>query len=132
MTGFDVTAIRQDFPILAERMPGDKRLVFLDSGASAQKPKAVIDAMEQAYSKEYANIHRGVYHLSQLATDRFEASRKKVQTLMNAASDREIIFTRNATEGINLVAESWGLSNLKRGDNLMRDFPYYHAVYPTL
>ena len=124
---FDVSAIRKDFPILADTMPGGKRLTFLDSAASAQKPQAVIDAMAHAYGHEYANIHRGVYHLSQVATDRFEAARRKVQAFLGATSDREIIFTRNATEAINLVAMSWGHANLQAGDQVILSEMEHHA-----
>jgi cysteine desulfurase / selenocysteine lyase len=124
---FDVAAIRRDFPILAEIMPGGKHLTFLDSAASAQKPQAVIDAMAQAYGHEYANIHRGVYYLSQIATDHFEAARRKVQNFLGAKADREIIFTRNATEAINLVAMSWGHANLKAGDQIILSEMEHHA-----
>jgi cysteine desulfurase/selenocysteine lyase len=124
---FDIEAIRRDFPILSDLMPGDKRLTFLDSAASAQKPQAVIDAVAQAYGHEYANIHRGVYHLSQLATDHFEAARRKVQAFLGARADREIIFTRNATEAINLVAMSWGHANLKQGDQVILSEMEHHA-----
>lgn len=124
---FDIEAIRKDFPILAETMPGGKKLTFLDSAASAQKPQAVIDAMANVYGHEYANIHRGVYYLSQIATDHFEAARRKVQGFLGAAHDREIIFTRNATEAINLVAASWGRANLKEGDQVILSEMEHHA-----
>ena len=100
---FDVTRIRQDFPILSREVHG-KRLVFLDSAASAQKPRAVIDAERRFYETEYANVHRGVYWLSQRATEAFEAAREKVRGLLNARETREIVFVRGATEAINLVA----------------------------
>ena len=106
---FDVARIRQDFPILAREVRG-KRLVFLDSAASAQKPRIVIDAERRVYEAEYANVHRGVYWLSQRATDAFEAAREKVRQLLNAREPREIVFVRGATEAINLVAQSYGLS----------------------
>jgi cysteine desulfurase/selenocysteine lyase len=124
---FDIAAIRKDFPILAETMPGGKKLTFLDSAASAQKPQAVIDAMANVYGHEYANIHRGVYYLSQIATDHFEAARRKVQGFLGAAHDREVIFTRNATEAINLVAASWGRANLKEGDQVILSEMEHHA-----
>lgn len=124
---FDVQAIRKDFPILDDLMPGGKRLTFLDTAASAQKPRVVIDAMSRVYGHEYANIHRGVYHLSQLATDHFEAARRKVQGFLGAKFDREIIFTRNATEAINLVATSWGHANLKAGDQIILSEMEHHA-----
>src|SRR5207247_5193411 len=115
---YDVEAIRRDFPILSRTVHG-KPLVFLDSAASAQKPKMVIDAVTSCYSEEYANIHRGVYFLSQLATEKFEGARKKVQHFLNAAEAREIVFTRNATEAINLVASSYGRRFLERGDEII-------------
>jgi cysteine desulfurase/selenocysteine lyase len=124
---FDIEAIRKDFPILAETMPGGKKLTFLDSAASAQKPQVVIDAMANVYGHEYANIHRGVYYLSQIATDHFEAARRKVQGFLGAAHEHEIIFTRNATEAINLVAASWGRANLKEGDQVILSEMEHHA-----
>src|SRR5690606_40049060 len=95
--GFDVGRIRAVFPILAEKVHG-KPLVFLDSGASAQKPRAVIDAMTRMYEKTYANVHRGIYHLSQAATDEFEKAREAVARFIGTPDGREIVFTRNATE----------------------------------
>ena len=123
---FDVAKIRADFPILAKPMSG-KRLVFLDSGASAQKPQAVIDAVSYVYESEYANIHRGVYELSQKATAAYDAARRKVQLLLGAESDREIVFTRNATEAINLVAHSWGRTFLREGDQVILSEMEHHA-----
>src|SRR5471030_695727 len=107
---FDAEAIRAEFPILARKVHG-KPLVYLDSAASAQKPRAVIDSMSRFYEEDYANIHRGVHFLSQRATDAFEAARAKVARFTNAAKADEIVFTRNATESINLVAQSWGRKN---------------------
>ncbi|MCP4327127.1 MAG: cysteine desulfurase [Alphaproteobacteria bacterium] len=122
----DVSAIRADFPILAEKMYG-KDLVFLDSAASAQKPRQVIDAISTAYETAYANVHRGAYRLSGLATDAFEAARKKAQRFLNAASEKEIIFTRNTTEGINLVAASYGRKFLKEGDEVLITHMEHHS-----
>jgi cysteine desulfurase / selenocysteine lyase len=104
---FDVHRIRQDFPILSQPQHG-KPLVFLDSGASAQKPRAVIDAMTRCMETAYANVHRGAYRLSEVATDAYEAARGAVARFINAPDAREVVFTRNSTEAINLVAHSWG------------------------
>ena len=123
---FDVTRIRQDFPILARKVRG-KRLVFLDSAASAQKPQIVIDAERRVYEAEYANVHRGVYWLSQRATDAFEAAREKVRQLLNARETREIIFVRGATEAINLVAQSYGRCFLSAGDEVLITHMEHHA-----
>ncbi|HEX6101778.1 MAG TPA: cysteine desulfurase [Alphaproteobacteria bacterium] len=127
---YDVEAIRRDFPILSRTVHG-KPLVFLDSAASAQKPQAVIDAVTSCYAEEYANIHRGVYFLSQLATEKFEGARKKVQRFLNAGEVREIVFTRNATEAINLVAASYGRKFLKRGDAvLLTEIEHHSNIVP--
>lgn len=123
---FDIERIRADFPILAEKIHG-KPLVFLDSGASAQKPRAVIDAMTRMYEHTYANVHRGIYHLSQAATDEFEKAREAVARFIGAPESREIIFTRNATEAINLVAYSWGQNFLKPGDEVLISHLEHHA-----
>jgi cysteine desulfurase/selenocysteine lyase len=123
---FDVARIRQDFPILARGVHG-KRLVFLDSAASAQKPQFVIDAERRVYEAEYANVHRGVYWLSQRATDAFEAAREKVRQLLNARETREIIFVRGATEAINLVAQSYGRCFLSAGDEVLITHMEHHA-----
>ena len=123
---FDVARQRADFPILAERVY-DKPLVFLDSAASAQKPQSVIDAVAHCYSHEYANIHRGVYWLSQRATEAYEGARVKVQHFINAASEREIVFTKSTTEAINLVATSHGAAALKAGDEIILSQLEHHA-----
>ena len=123
---FDVTRIRQDFPILSREVHG-KRLVFLDSAASAQKPRPVIDAERRVYETEYANIHRGVYWLSQRATEAFEAAREKVRSLLNARETREIVFVRGATEAINLVAQSYGRHFLSMGDEVLITHMEHHA-----
>ncbi len=123
---YDVEAVRRDFPILSTKVHG-KPLVFLDSGASAQKPRQVIDTVRGVYEKGYANIHRGVYQLSQSATERFEAVRGKVAKFINAASAEEIVFTRNATEAINLVAQSYGRTFFKEGDEVVVSEMEHHA-----
>jgi len=122
----DVEAVRRDFPIFEQTMRG-KPLVFLDTAASAQKPRQVIDRMAHFYADEYASIHRGVYQLSELATFEFEKARGKIARFINAASPREIIFTRNATESINLVAQTWGRENLGEGDEIVITGMEHHA-----
>ena len=123
---FDVERVRADFPILAEKIYG-KPLVFLDSAASAQKPRAVLDAMRHLYEHEYANVHRGLYYLSEVATNRYEEARTTVARLLNAKHDHEVIFTRNATEAINLVAATWGRAFLKPGDEIIVSEMEHHA-----
>ena len=108
----DWTKVREDFPILAGRDERGRRVAFLDSAASSQKPEAVITALDRYYRETNANIHRGVYDLSERATAQYEAARHMVADFINAASPREIIFVRNATEAINLVAMSWGRRNI--------------------
>jgi len=125
-TALDIARIRADFPILSLPSNG-KRLVFLDTAASAQKPRQVIDAESHVYEAEYANIHRGVYDLSQRATAAYDKARTKVRKFINAASDREIVFVRNATEGVNLVAQTWGRKNLKQGDQIILSEMEHHA-----
>ena len=111
----DVQRIRADFPYLEELANG-KPVAFLDSAASTQKPRQVLDALHDFYSHRYANVHRGVYRLAERATEGYEGAREKVRAFVNAPSTREIVFTRSATEGINLVAYAWGLENLGPGD----------------
>ena len=123
---FDADSVRADFPILSRTVHG-KPLVFLDSGASAQKPRAVIDAISQCYEAEYANIHRGVYELSAKATQAYEGARARVQRFMNARSASEIVFTKGATEAINLVATSWGGAFLGEGDEVVLSVLEHHA-----
>lgn len=123
---FNVEAIRRDFPIFEQTMRG-KPLVFLDSAASAQKPQCVIDRMANFYSNEYASIHRGVYQLSEVATFEFEKARGKLARFINAANPREIIITRNATESINLVAQTWGRRHLSRDDEILVTGMEHHA-----
>ena len=122
----DVEAVRADFPILATEVNG-KPLVFLDSAASAQKPRQVMDAMVHHYETGYANIHRGVYKLSQVSTQAYEGTREKVARFLGAADSREIVFTRNATEGINLVAQTWGKANVGPGDEILITQMEHHA-----
>ena len=123
---YDVNRIRADFPILSRTVHG-KPLVYLDNGASAQKPQCVIDAVSRAYAEEYANVHRGLHFLSNLATDRFEAARETVRAFLNAASAEEIVFTRNATEAINLVAYSFGQAFIDEGDEIIVSLLEHHS-----
>jgi cysteine desulfurase/selenocysteine lyase len=123
---FDVDAIRQDFPVLHQQVDG-KPLVYLDSGASSQKPLSVIQAMDECYRTYYANVHRGIYQLSEKTSASYEEARKKVARFINAKSWREVIFTRNATESINLVAYTWGRQNIKAGDTILLTEMEHHA-----
>ena len=123
---FDLEAVRGDFPILAEPIHG-KRLVYLDSGASAQKPRAVLDRMMHAYTHEYANVHRGLHTLANRATEAFEASREAVRGFLNAARAEEIVFTRSATEAINLVAASFAGPRLGEGDEIVLSVMEHHS-----
>ncbi len=122
---FDVERVRADFPVLQQSVHG-KPLTYLDSGASAQKPSAVLEAMDEVYRTCYANVHRGAYYFSQHLTDRYEGVRAKVARLLNAASDQEIVFTRNVTEAINLVAHSFG-NRLAAGDEVIISEMEHHA-----
>ena len=126
LIGYDVESVREDFPILKQEIYG-KPLVFLDSAASAQKPRAVIEAMKHCYEEEYANIHRGVYYLSMRATEAFEEARDKVRRFLNAAESREIVFVRGATEAINLVAQSYGRTFLREGDEIVITAMEHHS-----
>ena len=123
---FDVARIRADFPILKQKIHG-KPLVYFDNGATSQKPQSVIDALVQYYSAENSNIHRGVHSLSERATADYEAARAKVRRFINAQSDREIIFVRGATEAINLVAQSYGRTFLKSGDEILVSAMEHHS-----
>ena len=123
---YDIAALRADFPILSRQVYG-KPLVYLDSASSAQKPRHVIDAVSHLYETDYSNVHRGLHYLSGAATDAYEAAREKVRALINARSDKEIIFTRNATEAINLVAASYGRSFLGEGDEVVISAMEHHA-----
>ena len=123
---FDVQKVRADFPILAREVHG-KPLVYLDSAASAQKPRQVIDALNRVYSHEYANVHRGAYYLSETATAAYEAAREKVRGFINAPSIKEVVFTKGATEAINLVAATWGRAFLKPGDEVLITAVEHHS-----
>jgi cysteine desulfurase/selenocysteine lyase len=123
---FDLEKVRSDFPILSRPVHG-QRLVFLDSAASAQKPRAVIDAVRHCYEAEYANVHRGVYWLSARATQGYEGAREKVARFLNARDSAEIIFTRNATAAINLVANSFGSAFLRAGDEVVISWLEHHS-----
>jgi len=122
----DVGRIRADFPILAREAHG-KPLVYLDNAATTQKPQAVLDALMEAYGGYYSNIHRGVHLLSQLSTTAHEQARRKVKEFLNAREDREVVFTRNATESINLVASSYGRAFLREGDEVLISALEHHA-----
>ena len=123
---YDLAAIRADFPILAER-PYGKPLVYLDNAASAQKPRAVIERIVHAYEHEYSNVHRGLHYLANAATDAFEAAREKMRAFLNAGSTDEIIFTRGATEALNLVAASFGLAHIGEGDEIVLSIMEHHS-----
>src|SRR5215467_8121349 len=124
--GFDVARIRRDFPILGLNVHG-KPLVYLDNAATTQKPQAVIDALTRYYTSENANIHRGVHALSELATEHYEQARAKVQRFIGAAEASEIIFVRGTTEGINLVAQTWGRTHVGAGDEIIISALEHHS-----
>src|SRR2546423_187469 len=123
---YDVARIRKDFPALAMQVYG-KPLVYLDNAASAQKPQAVLDRLEKAYKTEYANVHRGLHYLANAATEAYEDAREKVRALLNAPRKEEIIFTRNATEAINLVAYTFGRERIKAGDEIVLSIMEHHS-----
>lgn len=123
---FDVEKVRADFPILSREVHG-KPLVYLDSGASAQKPQVVIDAISQAYESEYSNVHRGLHYLSNATTEAYEKSREQVRSFLNADSVDEIIFTKSATEAINLVANGYGVPTIKDGDEIVLSIMEHHS-----
>ncbi|MDR6634195.1 cysteine desulfurase/selenocysteine lyase [Phyllobacterium sp. 1468] len=125
-SGYDVEAVRQDFPILSREVYG-KPLVYLDNGASAQKPRAVIDMITHTYSNEYANVHRGLHFLSNAATDAYEKARENVRRFLNAASVDEIVFTKSATESINTVAYGYGMPNIGEGDEIVLSIMEHHS-----
>jgi cysteine desulfurase/selenocysteine lyase len=124
--GIDVERLRQDFPILGERVRG-RPLVYLDNAATSQKPRAVIEAVSRFYAAENANIHRGVHTLSERATVAYEGVRERVARFLNAASPREIVFTRGTTEAINLIAHSWGATSLRPGDEILVTAMEHHS-----
>jgi cysteine desulfurase / selenocysteine lyase len=123
---YDVHAIRADFPILSREVYG-KKLVYLDNAASAQKPRVVLDAMMKAYTEDYSNVHRGLHFLSNAATQAFEDARESVRRFINAPSVEQVIFTRNATEAINLVAQSYGGMVLGEGDEIVLSILEHHS-----
>lgn len=127
-TPLDVAAIRADFPILSRTVHG-KPLVYLDNAATSQKPRPVIDAMSRVFEEHNANIHRGVYEFSERTTALFEGAREKVARLINAPEAREVIFVRNATEGVNLVAYAWGEDNLRKGDRIVTTVLEHHSDF---
>ena len=126
LTLFDIVTLRREFPILNQAVNG-KTLAFLDSAASSQKPRRVIDCLEDYYQRYNANVHRGIYRLSEEATFAFERARGKVARFINARSQREIVFVRNTTEAINLVARSWGDANLREGDRILLSIMEHHS-----
>ena len=123
---FDVHKIRADFPILSRKVHG-RPLVYLDNGASAQKPQVVIDAVTRAYAEEYANVHRGLHYLSNLATEKYEGVRGIIRRFLNAASEDEIIYTTGTTQGINLVAYGWAMPRMQAGDEIVLSVLEHHA-----
>ena len=123
---YDITTIRADFPILSRQVNGNP-LVYLDNGASAQKPQVVIDAVTQAYSMEYANVHRGLHYLSNLATNKYEAVRGTIARFLNAPSERDIVFSTGTTEAINLVSYAWAAPRLQPGDEIILSIMEHHA-----
>ncbi|HYQ00574.1 MAG TPA: family 2A encapsulin nanocompartment cargo protein cysteine desulfurase [Polyangiaceae bacterium] len=124
---FDAHAIKQDFPILEERVHGTKRLIWLDNAATTQKPRAVIERLSYFYEHENSNIHRAAHTLAARATDAYEGARERVRRFLNASTAKEIVFTRGATEAINLVAKSWGARNVKAGDEIVLTVLEHHA-----
>ena len=123
---FDVLQIRKDFPILAREVNG-KPLVYLDNGASSQKPEVVIDAITRTYKDEYANVHRGLHYLSNVATEKYESVRGVVAKFLNASDENEIILNSGTTEGINMVAYGWAMEHMKKGDNIVLSVMEHHA-----
>ena len=123
---YDVAEVRRDFPILSREVHG-KPLVYLDNGASAQKPQVVIDAVTRAYAEEYANVHRGLHFLSNLATDKYEAVRGTIARFLNAAHEDEIIFTSGTTEAINLISYAWAAPRFQAGDEIVLSLLEHHA-----
>ncbi|MCX7900370.1 MAG: aminotransferase class V-fold PLP-dependent enzyme, partial [Methylocystis sp.] len=125
---YDVERIRADFPILAER-PYGKPLAYLDNAASAQKPRAVIERLTHFYEHEYANVHRGLHYLANAATEAYEGARESVRRFLNAGSADEIVFTRGATEGLNLVAAAYGHAHIKEGDEIILSLMEHPVSY---
>ena len=127
-SSLDVARIRADFPVLAQKAHG-KQVAYLDNAATSQKPRQVIDAMREVFEQYNANIHRGVYEFSEKTTAAFEGAREKTAAFINAASSREIVFVRNATEGVNLVAYTWGRENIKSGDRIVSTVLEHHSNF---
>jgi len=127
--GLDARKLRADFPVFDPPAHGERELAYLDSASSAQKPRQVLDAMRAFYETSYANVHRGVYELAERATEGYEGAREKVRALINARSIREVIFTGNVTQGLNLVAYAWGLDNLGPGDVVVATELEHHANF---
>jgi cysteine desulfurase/selenocysteine lyase len=125
-TVFNVSAIRADFPALAQQAHG-RPLVYLDNAATTQKPRQVIEALRRYYERDNANVHRGVHMMSERATEAYEGAREKIRAFVNAASVHEIVFTRNATESINLVARAWGDANVRAGDEVLITAMEHHS-----
>jgi len=123
---YDVARVREDFPILSMQVYG-KPLVYLDNAASAQKPKAVLDRLHEAYTSEYGNVHRGLHYLANTATEAYEGAREKVRAFLNAERAEEIVFTRNATEAINLVAYTFGRERIEEGDEIVLSIMEHHS-----
>ncbi|CUH76804.1 cysteine desulfurase [Tropicibacter naphthalenivorans] len=123
---YDVNALRKDFPILSRQVNG-KPLVYLDNGASAQKPQVVIEAVTKGYAEEYANVHRGLHYLSNLATDKYEGVREVIARFLGAPDPEEIVYTTGTTMGINLVAYGWAMPNLQAGDEIILSVMEHHA-----
>ena len=128
-SSIDVERIRADFPVLSQKVHGDKPVVYLDNAATSQKPRQVIDAMRDVFESHNANIHRGVYEFSEKTTAAFEGARDKTARFINAESAREVIFVRNATEGVNLVAYTWGRENIKAGDRIISTVLEHHSNF---
>jgi cysteine desulfurase / selenocysteine lyase len=127
VSSLDVETIRKDFPILSRRLHGDVPLVYLDNAASTQRPRQVIQSLVDVYENSYANVHRGIHSLSDEATDLYEQARETVRRFLNVASREEVIFTHGTTEGINLVARSWGDANVHRGDQIVLSLMEHHS-----
>ncbi|MBL0849040.1 MAG: SufS family cysteine desulfurase [Candidatus Liberibacter ctenarytainae] len=123
---FDVHSIRKDFPILSRQI-GKNPLIYFDNAASSQKPRAVIDSIVHTYSHEYANVHRGTHYMARAVTESYEGARRKVCDFLNASSEKEIIFTRSATEGINLVSYAWGIPHIKEEDEIVISVMEHHS-----
>jgi cysteine desulfurase / selenocysteine lyase len=124
---YNITTIRQDFPILEQEHHAGVPLVFLDNAASSQKPSLVIETMSDYYRQSHANVHRGIHKLSEAATAAYESARKKIRSFINAPSHREVLFTRGTTESINLVVQTWGRANLKQGDVVLSTVMEHHS-----